>query len=341
LGANFSLLAAGTCIVWASDLRKGLASTGSTVDPWQVSLNWMMLMVVVSALMILGIYWWINRYVLTDTRFYDQNEQKAMKKSKPKMSLKDSLMFLLKSRYMLCVAIIVIAYGVSINLVEVTWKGQLKLAYPTPNEYSIFMGNFSRMTGVATILMMFFVTGNVVRKLGWRIAALITPVVLLVTGAGFFGFMLFGDMLKGFVAYLGTTPLMMAVVFGTIQNIASKSSKYSLFDPTKEMTYIPLDQEYKVKGKAAIDVVGARFGKSGGAFIQQVLILGFGSIAAITPYIGIILFIIIFAWLLAANNLSKLFAVASAEKDARDAEAAAKKKADAADTLARSEAVRT
>ncbi|MBM3201719.1 MAG: AAA family ATPase, partial [Chlamydiae bacterium] len=248
---------------------------------------------------------------------------------------------LLKSRYMLCVAIIVIAYGVSINLVEVTWKGQLKLAYPTPNEYSIFMGNFSRMTGVATILMMFFVTGNVVRKLGWRIAALITPVVLLVTGAGFFGFMLFGDMLKGFVAYLGTTPLMMAVVFGTIQNIASKSSKYSLFDPTKEMTYIPLDQEYKVKGKAAIDVVGARFGKSGGAFIQQVLILGFGSIAAITPYIGIILFIIIFAWLLAANNLSKLFAVASAEKDARDAEAAAKKKADAADTLARSEAVRT
>jgi AAA family ATP:ADP antiporter len=339
LGANFSLLAAGTCIVWASDLRQKFASTGATSDPWQFSLNLLMLMVVVSGVLILGIYWWINRYVLTDSRFYDQSEQKAMKKAKPKMSLKDSLLFIARSKYMLCVATIVIAYGISINLVEVTWKGQLKLAYPTPNEYSTFMGNFSRMTGMATIFMMFFVTGNVVRKLGWRIAALITPVVLLITGAGFFGFMLFGDALAGWVTYLGTTPLMMAVVFGTIQNIASKSSKYSLFDPTKEMTYIPLDQEYKVKGKAAIDVTGARFGKSGGAFIQQVLIITLGSISAITPYIGVILLAIIVAWILAANSLSKQFAAVSAEKDAKDAEADRVKASSQA--AERAEAVRT
>jgi AAA family ATP:ADP antiporter len=262
-----------------------------------------------------------------------------MKKAKPKMSLKDSLLFIARSKYMLCVATIVIAYGISINLVEVTWKGQLKLAYPTPNEYSTFMGNFSRMTGMATIFMMFFVTGNVVRKLGWRIAALITPVVLLITGAGFFGFMLFGDALAGWVTYLGTTPLMMAVVFGTIQNIASKSSKYSLFDPTKEMTYIPLDQEYKVKGKAAIDVTGARFGKSGGAFIQQVLIITLGSISAITPYIGVILLAIIVAWILAANSLSKQFAAVSAEKDAKDAETDRVKASSQA--AERTEAVRT
>lgn len=316
LGANFSLLVAGTCIVWASDLRKSI--TNAAVDPWQVSLNWLMLMVVVSGFLILGIYWWINRFVLTDPRFYDPTEQKSMKKSKPKMSLKDSIKFIAKSRYMACIAIIVIAYGICINLVEVTWKSQLKLAYPSPNEYSTFMGNFSRMTGVATILMMFFVTGNVVRKLGWKIAALITPVVLLLTGAGFFGFMLFGDYLTGFVAFFGTTPLMMAVVFGTIQNIMSKSAKYSLFDPTKEMTYIPLDQEYKVKGKAAIDVTGARFGKSGGALIQQFLIITLGSIAAMTPYIGFILLGIIVAWIIAANSLSKQFHVANAEKEAKD-----------------------
>ncbi len=68
------------------------------------------------------------------------------------------------------------------------------------------------------------------------------------------------------IAALGTTPLMLAVIVGTIQNIMSKSAKYSLFDPTKEMAYIPLDQEQKSKGKAAIDVVGARLGKSGGSF---------------------------------------------------------------------------
>lgn len=319
LGANFSLLLAGTFIVWASDMRRGLSS--SVADPWQVSLNWLMLIVVLSGFLILGIYWWINKYVLSDPRFYDTSAQKKMKKEKPKLSLKESLKYIVSSKYMGCLALVVIAYGVCINLVEVTWKSQLKLQYPNPNDYSVFMGNFSRITGSATIVMMFFVTGNVVRKLGWRFAALLTPVVLFITGAAFFFFMIFNQnaSIAGLISYLGTTPLMLAVVFGMAQNVMSKSSKYSLFDPTKEMAYIPLDQEQKVKGKAAIDVVGARLGKSGGALIQQLLILVLGSIAAMAPYIGILLFIIIGGWILAVITLDKEFKFAIAKKESEDA----------------------
>lgn len=39
---------------------------------------------------------------------------------------------------------------------------------------------------------------------------------------------------------LGTSPLMAAVIVGAAQNILSKAAKYSLFDPCKEMAYIPL-----------------------------------------------------------------------------------------------------
>jgi len=145
------------------------------------------------------------------------------------------------------------------------------------------------------------------RRYGWGVAALITPVVLLATGAGFFSCVLFRDSLMGVIAMLGTNPLMLAVIFGTIQNIMSKSSKYSLFDPTKEMAYIPLDQESKVKGKAAIDVVGARFGKASGSLIQQGLLVCCGSLGAITPYIAVILFGIIAAWIIAARTLSRRF----------------------------------
>ncbi len=316
LGANFSLYFAGTFIIWASNMRRSVVGVS---DPWQTSLNWLIGMVLLSGFAVIAIYWWINRYVLTDPRFYDQTAQKTLKKEKPKLSLGQSLKYLVSSRYMGLIAILVIAYGVSINLVEVTWKSQLKLQYPNPNDYSAFMGNFSRTTGIATILMMFFVTGNVVRKLGWKIAALVTPVVLMITGAGFFAFMLFGNQMEGMVALLGTTPLMLAVIFGMAQNIMSKSAKYSLFDPTKEMAYIPLDQEQKVKGKAAIDVVGARFGKSGGALIQQLLIVALGSITAMTPYIGIILFGIIAAWIFAVIALDKRFQIASAKKESEEA----------------------
>jgi AAA family ATP:ADP antiporter len=214
----------------------------------------------------------------------------------------------------------VIGYGVAINLVEVTWKSQLKLQYPSPNEYSAFMGYFSAVTGSVTILMMLFVGGNVIRRFGWGVGALITPVVLLITGVGFFSFVIFRDSLSAFISVLGTTPLMLAVLFGTAQNIMSKSAKYSLFDPTKEMAYIPLDQESKVKGKAAIDVVGARLGKSGGSLVQQGLIIALGSVAAITPYVAGILFLIIFAWIGSAKTLSKLFAKLNAEREVQAAE---------------------
>jgi AAA family ATP:ADP antiporter len=181
------------------------------------------------------------------------------------------------------------------------------------------MGRFSTMTGYVTIFMMLFVGGNVIRRKGWGFAALVTPIVLLITGIGFFGFIIFRDNMAGLIATLGTTPLFLAVIFGTAQNIMSKSSKYSLFDPTKEMAYIPLDEESKVKGKAAVDVVGARLGKSGGSMIQLGL-LAFGPLVAISPYIGTVLIIIIVAWIIAARSLNKQFLQLTTERQDVEAE---------------------
>lgn len=185
LGANLALLVSGPAIVYVSDIRKTLPPD---VDAWQISLNYLMTMVVVAGFTIMAVYWWINRNILTDPRFYDPSQEKApSKKKKTKMSLGDSFKFIFTSKYILCLAILVIAYGISINLVEVTWKSQVKLQYPNYNDYSTFMGKFSFWTGAATILMMLFVGGNVIRLKGWGFAALITPVVLLITGIAFFG----------------------------------------------------------------------------------------------------------------------------------------------------------
>jgi AAA family ATP:ADP antiporter len=302
LGANLALLVSGPAIVYVSDIRKSLPAG---VDAWQISLNYLMAMVVVAGLAVMAIYWWINRNVLTDVRFYEPAVVNP-KKKKTKMSLGDSFKFIFTSKYILCLALLVIAYGISINLVEITWKSQVKIQYPNPNDYSTFMGWFSFCTGAVTILMMLFVGGNLIRLKGWGFAALVTPVVLLITGIGFFSFVVFRDNLAGIIAAIGSTPLYLAVMFGAAQNIMSKSAKYSLFDPTKEMAYIPLDEESKVKGKAAVDVVGARLGKSGGSMIQLFL-LAFGTLATITPYIGAILMVIIAAWIFATRSLNKQF----------------------------------
>lgn len=317
LGANIALMVSGPAIVYVSDIRKHLPAG---VDAWQISLNYLMAMVVIAGIATMGAYWWINRYILTDSRFYDANQEKAPgKKKKAKMSLGDSFKLIFTSKYILCLAVLVIAYGISINLVEVTWKSQVKLQYPNYNDYSTFMGYFSTVTGFVTILMMLFVGGNVIRHKGWGFAALITPVVLLITGMAFFGFVIFRDNMAGLIASIGTTPLFLAVIFGAAQNIMSKSSKYSLFDPTKEMAYIPLNDDFKVKGKAAVDVVGARLGKSGGSIIQMGLLI-LGPLAVITPYIGVILVFVIVAWIIAALSLSKQFLKITTDQTTVDAE---------------------
>ena len=61
----------------------------------------------------------------------------------------------------------------------------------------------------------------------------------------------------------------------------------------------------QLKGKAAIDVVCNPLGKSGGAFIQQIMIVSFGSLSASTPYLGVILLGIVLVWMSAARSLNK------------------------------------
>lgn len=301
IGANLALYAAGDAVRLINSFASNVAPEG---DPWQVPLNYLTTVSIIAGFIIMMIYRWITRNVLTDPRFYEQQEQTKVKKEKPKMSLGESFKFLAQSRYMLCIAILVLAYNIIINLIEVTWKQQVGLEYPIKADYSNFMGTYQKTLAITTILMMLFISSNVLRRFGWAVTAYITPAVLLITGIGFFSFIVFKDALTPYVMSLGTTPLMLAVLFGTIQNVMSKASKYSLFDPTKEMAYIPLDQESKVKGKAAIDTVGARLGKAGGSGIQLGLIAMFGSLAAVTPHIGVIMILIIIGWMWAIKQLN-------------------------------------
>lgn len=302
LGANVALIFSGQYVRYVSDIRSRLPPG---VDGWAVSLRYLMGMIAVGGVIIIGCYYYMQRKVLTDPKLFTQKKAKSTK-VKTKLSLRESAKYLIQSKYIRDLATLVIAYGMSINIVEVTWKSRLRAAYPDPNSYSAFMGNFSSATGMVTFVMM-LVGRFIFRKFGWGVAAYVTPLVLGATGVGFFSLILFSETVSPFIAALGTTPLIAAVMIGAAQNILSKSSKYSLFDPCKEMAYIPLDVEQKSKGKAAIDVIGNPLGKSGGSFIQQILIFSLGSLAASTPYLAAILFAVIALWLSAARSLDKQF----------------------------------
>lgn len=126
-------------------------------------------------------------------------------------------------------------------------------------------------------------------------------------GLIFFVFIIFRDSIDPIVSPLGFTALGVIVYVGLTQNVLGKAVKYSLFDPTKEMSYIPLDDELKSKGKAAVDVIGGRLGKSGGAAINflllNVLFVG-SSLVQLAPLIAIIFAVILFIWFFAVRGLN-------------------------------------
>ena len=73
------------------------------------------------------------------------------------------------------------------------------------------------------------------------------------------------------------------------------------------MAFIPLSNECKLQGKAAIDGVGSRLGKSSGSLIYQFLLMIFGSVAVSSPYVGAFLLVTILIWILATQSLGIKF----------------------------------
>ena len=221
------------------------------------------------------------------------------KADKPKLSMWESAKFLASSRYLRLVAILVLGYGLSINFTEIMWKSLLKQQYPNPLDYQRFMGNFSSIVGISTCIVIFLGV-QVIQWLGWSVGAVATPALMALVSIPFFGAVLMGGTAH-------TASLATAVACGTVLSLLSKTSKYALFDPTTQMAYIPLDAESKIKGKAAIDVLGSRLGKSGGSLIQQGLVVGFGSILHAAPVVSLLYYGVLLTWIGAARQLAGLF----------------------------------
>lgn len=223
------------------------------------------------------------------------------RRPRPQLSLQESSAFLLNSQYLRYMAVLVLGFGLAINFTDILWKSMVKDYFPDKLAYQRFMGYYSSTVGATTFVVIFF-GSNIVKHLGWRIGALATPVMMALLAIPFFG----AIFLKGFGASTKKTALL-AVGAGALMSVLSKATKYALFDPTTQMAYIPLDEESKSKGKAAIDVLGSRVGKSLGALLLQACVVVFGSAIRASYVVGGMFYVVIFSWVYSANNLATMF----------------------------------
>ncbi len=276
-------------------------------DAWEQTLMKLLSLVVLSGIGILLSFQWLHRNVLSDPSYLPDDVQLVSKPKNKRMSFKESLVYIMNSRYLLCLAAIVISYNLVINLVELIWKDRLRQLYPSPHDFNIYVNNLTSAMGIISTSVSILMVG-LIRKFGWTKTALLTPSVLLLTTIMFFSCLFADKSISPFLsAFFGISPLALAVLLGSVQNCFTKAAKYSVFDATKEMAFIPLEADHKLKGKAAIDGIGSRVGKSGGSLIHQGLLLIFGTLSSSAPYVAVILILVILVWILAVRDLGKAF----------------------------------
>jgi len=264
----------------------------------QVSTSFVALSAIFSCLLVR----YITKRVMTNPNLYLRPPEEL---SKNKMGLIESFKYIARSKYLWLMLICSASFGLSMNLVEAVWKAKIKELYPSVTEFAAFSSIYILWTGI--IIMILTIVGtNIMRTRSWFTAAVITPIVILITGTLFFVLVVFDEAIFSF--YEGaiiTTPLALAVSVGAIQNILSKGSKYSIWDTSREMFYIPLDQELRTKGKAAVDVISPKIGKSASGLVQSVIftILPTATYNSISSSLMVIFIVVCVLWIYSVRKI--------------------------------------
>jgi ATP/ADP translocase len=240
---------------------------------------------------------------MTNSQYYES----VSKREILKLSVFESLKMTAGSKYLGLICLIIVSYGMCVNLIEGVWMSKVRDHYLTPQGFMSYQGTVLFWTGIFTLFCS-FLGSSIIRNLGWFWGAVITPAMIMIAGTMFFTFVALENHLEAiFTGITFLTPLAIITFIGGLQNVLGKGTKYSLFDATKEMAYIPLNDEMKTKGKAAVDVLGNKIGKSSGAIVQFIIFTIFPSANYddISIYLGIIFIVVCVLWIYAVKSLAR------------------------------------
>ena len=178
--SSYSLyIAAGDVACFASGWGVALLTRHLAGKTFLLTVQSMALAFIAICFIILYLYKWV---------YYNISEAKEKLdiiisyKNKKKPSFIESTKKLFNSKYLLSIGIIVIAYGLTINLIEVSWEAILKKQYPIASDYQAFKAEITKYIGLFALFVSLFFGNKIIRKLGWNFSAQITPIVV-----GFFG----------------------------------------------------------------------------------------------------------------------------------------------------------
>src|SRR5262249_7037543 len=146
---------------------------------------------------------------------------------------------------------------IAYSLGEVIFLDVLKKKYSSPCDYCAFLGNLSSWSSALTIIFA-LIAPVFLRKYRWVVSALILPLSLLVIEGLFFIFLRSQRLTMNLFGWSDLRWIHAVILLGSMHFSVCRALKYTFFDASKELAFVFLPREQKVKGKLIIDGICTR-----------------------------------------------------------------------------------
>lgn len=182
---------------------------------------------------------WRNRGLEADTK------QEGIRNRALKGGALDAFKFIVKSPYLIGIALFIALYAASITFIEIQQAELVASTFDNPIERTKLFSVIDFSANFLALLIQLFITTHLIQRFGLRPNLLLLPVGVTI------GF--------GLIAALPTVAVLVGV------EVFRRSCDYAITKPAREMLFSLLSREEKYKAKNFIDTAILRGGNVGGA----------------------------------------------------------------------------
>ena len=191
---------------------------------------------------------------------------------------------ILDSRHLQLIGIVISLGMVVSSLVDYEFNTIIENSYGTTDSRTAFFGSFFASMNIVSLFIQLFLTSFILRKFGIGVSLLILPITLLLGSAS-----------------LLLAPVLWSAIF---IKLSSGSIKFSLDNSVREIVYMPIPIQVKLKVKPVLDMFTQRFTRG---IAGLLIILGTTILGLNIRHFAIASIIIIIVWIVASLRIKKKY----------------------------------
>jgi AAA family ATP:ADP antiporter len=268
--------------------------TGIAHPTWEQSLLFQMVVLwIVQAVIIFSF-----QYTMKQQRLEDQRSLER----KFKVGFIDSIKVAFSNPIIRSVAVMLISFNIVYHIVDVIHNEYVRSVFAaTPRVMNQYFNEVNKYLGIFAISFSWLLSGSFVRRFGLPASLLFTPILWLML-----------SLLDVLSSYGYITPfslhwhdllLPMNLLSLSLMLSMGRAAKFTIFDTARDMSFLSLPQQEKRLGKAAVDGLTSRFGKTGGAWLVILIVGQTGQILASLVPLKTAIFIAYGLWFWAVITL--------------------------------------